>query len=480
MQLPAHKTKIVCTIGPASRSAPILGAMIRSGMSVARLNFSHGRLEEHRADIRLIQKVAADLERPVTILIDLPGSKIRIGQLQTEPLMLTKGARVTLTTQEVTSTATVIPVGYKHLPESVSRGSTIYLNDGLIKLRVEEVSGDDVQCRVVIGGPLLSHKGLNLPGKKLLMDAVTARDLELVKFGVREGVYTFGLSFIRSAEDIMNVKEFARNQSASVGIVAKIERQEAIKNFDGLLSVADAVMIARGDLGTEIPLEKIPVVQKRLILKANLAGCPVITATQMLESMTENTRPTRAEVTDVANAILDGTDAVMLSEETAIGEYPVETVKMMAKIATTIERKRTGAGFSGDLRSYVKSTVARHHPTVPNIISLNAVEAAEALKVRYILTPTQSGSTARRISRFKPACWTLAFSGQERTCCFLAFSYGVYPLFMTIPPGSWHDAILNFVKGAGLVKRGDKVILTERRFTTKPGDTDSFGVITIE
>jgi len=309
-------------------------------MNVARLNFSHGNPEEHRGDIRRIRSIAAQLDRVVTILIDLPGPKIRIGKLQNEPLVLKKGDNVTLATQDILGTASRIPVNYKRLPETVSKGSLIYLNDGFLQLRVQGVSSDEVRCKVIIGGPLLSNKGLNLPRAKISMDPITDKDLDFVGLGLKEGVDTFGTSFIEKADDIRKVKEFARKRGKSIHVVAKIERAEAARNIDEILDVADAIMIARGDLGVQIPIEDVPAVQKKLIRKANLLGRPVITATQMLESMTENIRPTRAEVTDVANAILDGTDAVMLSEETAIGKYPVETVKMMARIAMSIERQR--------------------------------------------------------------------------------------------------------------------------------------------
>jgi pyruvate kinase len=332
---------------------------------------------------------------------------------------------------------------------------------------------------VIIGGELYSSKGVNLPGASLFLDAVTQKDLEFIDFGLKEGVDTFGVSFIQNANDILQVKEYAQKKGKTIHAVAKIERKDAVKNFDQILLMSDAVMIARGDLGLEIPLEDVPSVQKKLINKANLAGCPVITATQMLESMKENTRPTRAEVADVANAILDGTDAVMLSEETAIGKYPIETVQMMRKIAKAIEQKRRATPSSCNLQDILRRTVSDDHRSVTDIISLNVVEAAETLQVRYILTPTASGNTARRISRFKPECWVLAFSRQKNTCQFLNLSHGVYPFFMTNKTKSWHTPILNFINDAGLVKKNDKVILTQRRFSEKPGGTDSLGILTI-
>jgi pyruvate kinase len=479
IKLPSHKTKIVCTIGPASRSPKVLEELLKNGMNVARLNFSFGTSIEHRKDIRQIKKIAAELEKTITILIDLPGSKIRIGTLTFEPIVLTKNTQITLTSQDIHGTNTLIPVRYKQLTKSVSKGQTIYFNDGFIQLKVQAVVHDEVRCKVIIGGELYSSKGVNLPGASLFLDAVTQKDLEFIDFGLKEGVDTFGVSFIQNANDILQVKEYAQKKGKTIHAVAKIERKDAVKNFDQILLMSDAVMIARGDLGLEIPLEDVPSVQKKLINKANLAGCPVITATQMLESMKENTRPTRAEVADVANAILDGTDAVMLSEETAIGKYPIETVQMMRKIAKAIEQKRRATPSSCNLQDILRRTVSDDHRSVTDIISLNVVEAAETLQVRYILTPTASGNTARRISRFKPECWVLAFSRQKNTCQFLNLSHGVYPFFMTNKTKSWHTPILNYINDAGLVKKNDKVILTQRRFSEKPGGTDSLGILTI-
>jgi pyruvate kinase len=333
-----HKTGIVCTIGPSSCNPRILQQMIKSGMDVARLNFSHGTLPEHRRYINLIRKTASRLKRKVDILADLPGPKIRVGKLKPSPLKLKKGAKVVLTTRKVTGTKSLIPVPYKRLTDSVRRGGIIYLNDGFIQLRVMNISGDEVRCKVVIGGRLLSHKGLNIPGAKMYVDAVTPHDLALVDFALGEGVSNFGISFVTSAADIVKVRDFAKRRNKKVYLVAKIERAQAIENLDAILKASDAIMVARGDLGVDIPIEDVAGVQKTIIRKANRAGRPVITATQMLESMVDNIRPTRAEVTDVANAILDGTDAVMLSEESAIGRYPVETVEMMGKIASSIER----------------------------------------------------------------------------------------------------------------------------------------------
>jgi pyruvate kinase len=449
-------------------------------MNIARLNFSFGAYAEHKNDIKQIKKIAAELNKTVSILIDLPGSKIRIGRLETEPLLLKKNEIISLTSANVVGTHTLLPVNYAQLAQSVSKGRTIYFSDGSIQLKVENVINDEVKCRVLIGGSLFSSKGVNLPGAKLFIEPVTKKDLEFVDFGINHGVNTFGISFIQNASDVDKVKDYGRRKGLKIYAVAKIERKEAVKNFEKILTVSDAIMIARGDLGLEIPLEDVPIVQKKLIRTANLYGCPVITATQMLESMKDNTRPTRAEVADVANAILDGTDAVMLSEETAIGKYPIETVQMMKSIAGATEKKRSQENLSYHLENYLKQTVGKEHRTIADIISLNVVEAAEALHVHYILTPTASGNTARRVSRFKPKCWILSFSRQKTVSEFLNFSSGVYPFHMPNKGKSWHNPILRFITHAGLVKKDDKVILTQRRFVGRPGSTDSFGIITID
>jgi pyruvate kinase len=339
------KTKIVCTIGPVSRSEQKLSDLMRAGMGVARLNFAHGTLAQHAADIKNIREAAAREKVQCPILIDLPGPKIRVGKLKHEPLDLRKGHVIYLTSRKILRLFhESLPVDYPQLAQSVKKGSLIYLNDGFIQLRVEDIKTSVVKCEVLVGGSLLSYKGLNIPDGKLFVEPVTEQDLRYVDFGLEQGIDLFGVSFLETAEDILKVKTYAKKKGRKIHTVAKIERAEAVQNLDKILKVTDMVMVARGDLGVQIPLEEVPMVQKRIIRKARHRGVPVITATQMLESMVHNVRPTRAEVSDVANAILDGTTAVMLSEETAIGEYPVETVEMMAKIACSVETSRKEGG----------------------------------------------------------------------------------------------------------------------------------------
>jgi pyruvate kinase len=478
-KLPDHKTKIVCTIGPSSRSPEVLKELIKQGMNAARLNFAHGTLEEHQEDIRQIRAISKKMNRVCPILVDLPGPKIRVGKLFSEPLFLKKGDRITLVTDGKTDEPSRIPVEYQKLPESVSRRGMIFLNDGFIQLRVVEIADQEVVCKVVMGGSLLSHKGLNLPRAKTLAEPVTDEDLDLVDFGLKEGLDLYGLSFVEKAEDIIKVKEFARKRGKRIHVIAKIERAEAVKNIKSILNVVDGIMIARGDLGVEIPIENVPAVQKKLIYQANLQGRPVITATQMLESMTENIRPTRAEVTDVANAILDGTDAVMLSEETAIGRYPVETVRMMVRIAKSIEKQRVT--LNPDIKAYdhLKSDIGREKVSVSNAISLNVMEALRVLKTKLILTPTHAGTTPRRISRFKPDCWILAFCQEESISDFLSFSYGVSPLIIEGKDPFQYDNLLTFIKEQRLVRKGDRVILTEMVAPGQVGGINSLNFITL-
>lgn len=481
LTLPDHKTKIVCTIGPASRSRETLARMILAGMNVARLNLSHGTFDEHRENIRNIRTAADDVGRPITILLDLPGPKIRVGALAREPMMLQKGETVTLVPASATDDLSLIPVDFEQFPQLVSPGSTIFLSDGFLQLRVDEVTENRVRAMVVIGGPLLSRKGLSLVGGGgiLAVSALTDRDLECIEFGLAEGLDTFSISFIERAEDIRKAREHAARSGKSIRVIAKIERQEALLHLDEILREADGVMIARGDLGVQIPIEEVPSAQKRIIQKANILGRPVITATQMLMSMTDNIRPTRAEVTDVANAILDGTDAVMLSEETSIGKYPVETVAMMSKIARSTEEKRSTVGAGCNLLDYFRVGKGREKITINDVVSLNVIEALDALGIRFVLTPTRSGNTPRNISRFKPEAWILAFTRNPGTLKFLAFSYGVCPFLIRSEKEYWHGAILDSIRDSELIRPGERVVLTEGVSPGREG-TDSLIILTVD
>ncbi len=446
--LPNHKTKIIATIGPSSNTKDVLKRLVRAGMSIARINFAHGSFDEHERVVERIRRVSEVLERRVAILGDLPGVKIRIGKLEQEPVILRKGQRVVLTTRDVIGNESEIPVEFKDFPEIVSKGDAIYINDGLIRLKVEDIRGRDVVCRVVVGGKVFSGKGINVPKAELPLEALTERDFEILEFMKDLEFDAVGVSFVGSAHDLLRVRSFAKEMF----VIAKIERVDAVKNFDEILNASDGIMVARGDLGVEIPIEKLPIVQKKLIRKANYEGKPAITATQMLESMTTDKIPTRAEVTDVANAILDGSDAVMLSEETAIGRYPVEAVRMMAKIAKNTEPH---------VRSNVNIDDVRRGGTIKDAISVGVVEALRVVDVKFIVTPTRTGRTPRLISRFRPKQWILAFSESDRTCGGLTFSYGVQPFKMD--DGFDENDVLDFMSGVGLLKPGDGVMITESK-----------------
>ncbi|SFM83117.1 pyruvate kinase [Methanolobus profundi] len=479
MDLPDHKTKIVCTIGPASSSEDVLRRLILAGMDVARLNFSHGDLDDHRIMIKRIRKIAKELNKVVAIMADLPGPKIRVGIIENEPMMLERGSHVVLTTRDVKGADSVIPVQYKQITESVTEGSPIYLNDGFIQLDCKSVVDEDIHCDVVVGGPLFSKKGLNLPGSKILVNPITGRDLEIVDFGLQEGLSIFCLSFIESREDVIQVRNYAASQGKDVFIVSKIERDNAVKNINEILKESDAIMIARGDLGVEIPIQHVPIVQKDIIHKANLMSTPVITATQMLESMTGNIRPTRAEATDVANAIIDGTDAVMLSAETAVGKYPVETVQMMAMIAHSTEKWRDHTTIGLEM---MKKAIQRMHPTVEDMISIQVNDALRSLPVHFVITPTVSGETPRHISRFRPDVWVLAFSRYPLTCEQLAMQYAVHPVLASEKVDDWEEMTMDLLETSNMIESGDLLILTQGQVSGhgKPGGTNLLKFIEVK
>ncbi|NJE31296.1 pyruvate kinase [Thermococcus sp. 18S1] len=478
MRLPAHKTKIVATIGPASLKSETIEAMIKAGMGVARINFAHGDLEQHARTIELVRKAARRLNRPVAILGDLPGVKIRVGEIAGGSVALRRWQTVTLTTRDVVGNEGLIPVQFKDFPKMVSKGDVIYLSDGFIALRVEEVRGTDVACKVLVGGTLFSHKGINVPKARIAIDAVTESDLRFIEFAIEHGVDAIGISFVGSAYDVLKVRRFVEEKGSRMFIIAKIERPDAVRNFDEILRAADGIMIARGDLGVEMPIEKLPILQKKLIHKANVAGKPAITATQMLESMTEEKLPTRAEVTDVANAILDGTDAVMLSEETAVGRYPVDAVRMMARIAKTIEAYRDSL-WSARIVEWKMSEWKGRMPrkgTIKDTIARSIIEALNSMDIKHILTPTRTGETARLISRFKPKQWVLAFVRDEWVGNTLMFSYGVYPF---VVEETSEDEILRLISGLGLVKENDTILLTKGTPIGKTVGTNTIRIFTV-
>ncbi len=471
MKLPDHKTKIVCTIGPASESPEILKRMIQAGMNVARINFSHGNFSGHRKVIDTIRQVARNTGRRIAIMADLPGPKIRIGQLASEPIELKPDDLFTLTTETVQGDIQKVSVAFPRLPQAVKPGNTIFLNDGFIQLEVVKVQGPDIQCRVLVGGELRSRKGLNLPGVDLGIRAFTDHDHECLKFALENGVDAISQSFVESGADINAVRQAANRLGHSPFIFAKIERSRALDRIEDILQAADGIMIARGDLGVEIPIEQIAVVQKRLMRQANLLGKPVITATQMLESMTSNRRPTRAEATDVANAILDGTDCVMLSGESAMGQYPVEATEMLAKIAAASEPHRSSAYVKETLK-----TIGREgQPKLTDLIAISVEATLEWISPAAVFVPTRSGFTATRISRFRLPVWIAAISSQEPTCQRLLFSYGVWPIHEVDHPEDWRPYIKRWLQEHEV--SGSLVVLTEGPSSKHPETNNRMEII---
>lgn len=471
MALPANKTKIVCTIGPASESQEIMEKMIRAGMTVARLNFSHGDFESHGMAIEKLRAAAQTAGRRLTIMADLPGPKMRIGQLDQEPIELKPDDPFTLTTEDIIGDQRRVSVTFGRLPQAVKPGDTLYLNDGIIQLEVENITGNDVTCKVLVGGELRSKKGLNLPGIDLGISAFTERDHECLKFAMAHGVDAVSQSFVETAADITSVRDAAAALGHHPFIIAKIERSSAREHLDAILKAADGVMIARGDLGVEIPIERIAVAQKYLMHKANLLGKPVITATQMLESMTNNPRPTRAESTDVANAILDGTDCVMLSGESAMGKYPVDAVKMLAKIAAAIEPHRP----SHHVRETLRELPQEGEVSLKDLIAISVEAALERVSPAAVIVPTRSGVSARSIARFRIPVWITAVSLSESTCQGLQFSYGVYPVHEPAPPEDWNAFARHWLRSQGL--DGELVILTGGPSEKHPEANDKMEII---
>jgi pyruvate kinase len=460
------KTKIVCTIGPASSAPAILEEMIREGMDVARLNFSHGDHQGHAEKIALIRQLSAKTGIPIAILQDLGGEKIRLGEIEGESVSLASGATITLTTKPIKGNAKRISVTYPGLTNDVKEGDTILLADGTLELKVVAVKPPEVICQVVVGGEISSHKGVTIPSGELGIKTLTDKDKDDLLFGVQAEVDFIALSFVRGSEDIKEVKEILRSHHADIPVIAKIERHEALGHLDAIMQEADGIMVARGDLGVEIPLEEVPLVQKKLIKRANTLGKPVITATQMLRSMVESPRPTRAEASDVANAILDGTDALMLSEETAIGRYPVEAVRFMALIAQATEKSFPHEAFLPP-DPYQKGEIA-------DAMSHAACNLAADLEVAAIITPTLTGRTARLVSRYRPRHPILAFSPKSATVRQLILSWGVHPILVhefTNVDEIIGKGITAALKG-GWVAKGQRVVVTAGTPVDLPGTTN--------
>lgn len=449
-----RKTKIVCTLGPATNDVEIMKQLIQNGMDAARINFSHGTYETHAETIAKLKQAREELNAPIPLILDTKGPEIRVKTFKEDKVRLEEDAIFTLTTREVEGDVNIVSVTYADLPKDVHRGSRILIDDGLIELKVEDITETDVVCKVVNGGVVKSRKGVNLPGVEVNLPSLMEKDIEDLKFGVENGFDIVAASFIRSAEDVLKIRRvLEENGGGQMHIISKIENQQGVENIDKILEASDGIMVARGDLGVEIPPEEVPLVQKILIAKANRIGKPVITATQMLESMVHSPRPTRAEANDVANAIFDGSDAIMLSGETAAGAYPLEAVATMARIALKAES-------AVDYAAKLANTTEPARVNITNAISMAACATAAELKTAAITTVTKSGFTARMISRYRPACPLIASTSDETVWRQMNLIWGCKPMLYTgeLPRGGVFDTALEIAVKSGLLKNGDTVV----------------------
>ncbi len=459
-----RRTKIVATVGPATLQPDILRQLIKAGATTLRINFSHGTQQDHQKAIRLIRQTAFELDQPVGILQDLQGPKIRLGKFAEGKINLKKGDSYILTSRQVECNQEIGYISYSKLAQEVPENATILLDDGKVEMKVQRIdkANQDLHCQVVVGGPLSSNKGVNFPGICLSVKALTQKDREDLVFGLDQGVDWIALSFVRNPQDILEIKDLISSAGKSIPVIAKIEKHEAIEQMDAILSLCDGVMVARGDLGVELPAEDVPILQKRLIITANRLGIPIITATQMLDSMVNNPRPTRAEVSDVANAILDGTDAVMLSNETAVGNYPVEAVETMATIARRIEQEQQTNNLKRTKRS------------ITHAISAAVGQIASQLDAAAIMTLTKTGATARNVSKFRPKTPILAITPHVYVSRRLQLVWGVKPLLVLDLSSATQtfQAAINVAQEKNLLDAGDLVVMTAGTLQGVAGSTD--------
>lgn len=462
-----RKTKIICTIGPASEDPEQLQKMILNGMNVARLNFSHGSHEEHEIRIQRVKQAARELDHPVAIMLDTKGPEIRTGKLANGKVNLQAGQRFVLTSREVKGDENEVQISYAPLAKEVGKGSTILLADGLINLQVEECQAEDVICSVVNGGVLGEKKGVNVPGVRINMPFLSQKDITDIHFGIDHEIDFIAASFVRSAEDVLEIRRILEERHADIDIIAKIESQGAVDNLEDIIKVADGVMVARGDLGVEIPAEDVPLVQRKIVAQCNFAGKIVIIATQMLDSMINNPRPTRAEVSDVANAIFDGADAIMLSGESAAGQYPLAAVETMARIA-----KRAEGAI--DYKEILAKKGPQGNLSVTDAISYACCTTASNLQISSIITPTQTGLTARMIAKYRPEADIFAVACREKVLRKLTLVWGVYPVLARETSGTDEllDEALACCLDKGHIKRGDMVVLSAGSPTGISGGTN--------
>ncbi len=472
-----RKAKIVCTLGPACSSFETLFAMAEEGMDVARFNFSHGEYEGHEKNLELVRRVEKERKRPLAALLDTKGPEIRTGLLQgREPVFLENGQPFCLTTRTVEGSSREVSLSYGELPREVAPGMDIFIDDGTLQLVVEEIRGEDILCKVLVGGELGERKGINIPDASLSVPTLTEKDREDIRWGLEHGMEYIAVSFVRSRDDVLEVlrvmEELGEGREA-MKIIAKIETKQAVEALEEIAEVVDGMMVARGDLGVEIPTEDVPLQQKRIIDVCRSQGKPVIVATQMLDSMIRNPRPTRAEANDVANAVLDGTDAVMLSGETAKGKYPIESVRTMSKIVCRVEKEHT--------RWERQTTLPIYATTVPDSVSHAATHIAKELRAKAVLSLTKSGSTSSMVSKYRPECPIIGATPSERTWRQLSLIWGIYPLLSREAPSieqAFNTAIVTAL-GDGVLEEGDLVISTAGVPVGTPGTTNMVQVHTV-
>ena len=470
-----RKTKIVCTLGPATDDENVMRQLMLEGMNVARINFSHGTMEEHLETINRVKKMREELNLPVAVLLDTSGPEIRLGNFEQEKVTLEQGKEFVLTAKDVVGTKDMVSITYKKLMQDVKEGMKILLDDGLIEMSVLKVTDQDIVCRVENGGVISSHKGVNVPGAEISMKYISPKDKEDITFGAKQGIDFVAASFVRSAHDVMDLRNLLKeNGHEEIKIIAKIENRQGIEHIDEILEASDGVMVARGDMGVEIPLYELPPIQKKIIKKTLEKGKIAITATQMLDSMMKNPRPTRAETTDVANAIYDGTSAIMLSGETAAGDYPVEALRMMVRIA---DRTEQDIDYKKRFFRYEKE----EQPDVTDAICHATCTTAHDLNAKAVITVTKSGRSARAISRYRPACPIIGCTMEEKVSRQINLSWGVYPIVIKEEKNVF-DLFAHSIVGAkehGYLESGDTVVITSGVPIGKSGTTNMMKVDTV-
>lgn len=469
-----RKTKIVCTIGPSSQGEDILEKLMKAGMNVARFNFSHGTHEEQKEKFQRVERIRTKLGLPIATMLDTKGPEIRLKDFENGKVLLKAGQRFALTTEEIMGTEKRATITYKNLIHDVKAGNMILIDDGLIGMVIEEITETDIICKVINGGMVSNHKGINVPGAVLSMDYISEADRKDILFGIDMGFDFIAASFVRSREDVLDVRRILDEHGCDMKIISKIENVQGIRNLEEILEVSDGLMVARGDMGVEIPLEDVPSIQKKMIKEAVARGKFVITATQMLDSMIHNPRPTRAETTDVANAIYDGTTAIMLSGETANGDYPVEAVETMNRIAVKTEED---IDYAGRLKKIEEEKV----DDITTAISHATCTTAVDLDAKAIITVTMSGKTAERIARYKPSCEIIGCSLEEKVCRQMNAIWGVYPIQIAKKSSTdelFREAV-KAAKEAGRVTRGDKVVITAGIPLGKTGTTNMIQVVEV-